>query len=509
MSNIKEYFKISDEIFIAYRKEALRYNSVSIKVLALFIFAIEIFNIYRVVFLSDSGLTTLNNRIYFYMYVSLFCSAAIFLLIEKFYAHENRIREMLYILAAYIWMLWHILLNCYEIYFRGEDSILLFIIAVYVFSACAQVRARLSVMMLFSHYLIFLFCAGDKLGTGNLINASTCIFLSMVIVVRNYLACVSNVKQRLENQYTNQKLDVSRRELEFNLGKYRTVMNYTNDFIFELDLCSNEIYLSDNIQIKGTDNHIILDASDWINTQKYVHNEDRSALLEAFENIIVNKKVKDLTLRIDLEEKGVYVWYRLRMFLHLNQEQEPIMILGIFTNIDVEQRNLEVLEKQVEIDPMTGLLNSVTFRKNYYKAIRSIKENECLGMLLIDLDNFKYINDEYGHYSGDVVLKAVARVMTSTFRSTDYIARVGGDEFAIIMANVTDKGIVELKAKQLIEGVAKLSLGEQMIKTTCSVGIMTTSDELMPYKHIFNKADSALYEAKRTGKSCFCNATLM
>ncbi len=133
---------------------------------------------------------------------------------------------------------------------------------------------------------------------------------------------------------------------------------------------------------------------------------------------------------------------------------------------------------------------------------------ESGALLIIDLDNFKGVNDTYGHAVGDKVLAGVADKMRETFRQQDYLGRIGGDEFAVYLAfseTVKDEersNIIRSRAAYFGSVVGKISEENGLDRaTSCSIGIAIEPQHGMNYEELFNNADKALYLAKDAGKN--------
>jgi diguanylate cyclase (GGDEF)-like protein len=153
------------------------------------------------------------------------------------------------------------------------------------------------------------------------------------------------------------------------------------------------------------------------------------------------------------------------------------------------------LTHEAQHDALTGLMNRGAFEK--LKVY--LKETfEPIALLLLDVDNFKGVNDNYGHECGDAALKKVAELLRESFRSDDYPARIGGDEFAVIMTKITPGEKDTIRRK--IDGInAKLGVEENGIpKLSLSVGIAFS--QLGYNDELYSKADSALYKTKENGK---------
>ena len=157
-----------------------------------------------------------------------------------------------------------------------------------------------------------------------------------------------------------------------------------------------------------------------------------------------------------------------------------------------------VLKHKAEHDPLTGLIN-----RNAFDQIKTalMGEQEPISYLIIDIDLFKKINDNYGHPIGDEVLKKVSRLLSEQFRQTDYVARIGGDEFAVIMTKFGDNADEIIKRKIGNLNLALQAKDENLPPVTLSVGVSYSEKGYIPV--LVEKADRALYSVKRNGR-CNC-----
>src|SRR5262249_29173784 len=138
------------------------------------------------------------------------------------------------------------------------------------------------------------------------------------------------------------------------------------------------------------------------------------------------------------------------------------------------------------------------------EAKRADRSREPLALLLIDIDNFKWLNDRHGHAAGDEVLRRVATILNHTARETDLVARYGGEEFALLAPRTDPKGAA-LLAERVRQAVADMPFhgldvsATEGIRVPPSVGVAVYCSDL---KRFFDEADRALYQAKREGKDC-------
>lgn len=153
-------------------------------------------------------------------------------------------------------------------------------------------------------------------------------------------------------------------------------------------------------------------------------------------------------------------------------------------------------------DPLTGLSNRHTFLEVLAHAIQRVKRSENkLAVLFIDLDGFKSVNDSYGHESGDALLIELAARMKQCLRQADHIARMGGDEFIVLLEDVKTQAEVEMIAEKLLAQIAKpYAYDDHTCNVTASIGCAFYTDDV-DASELINQADKAMYEVKFKGKN--------
>ena len=168
---------------------------------------------------------------------------------------------------------------------------------------------------------------------------------------------------------------------------------------------------------------------------------------------------------------------------------------------DKNEANEELLRHKAEHDELTGLIN----RGGYNSILDVLKlQNHPVALILIDVDLFKHINDNYGHPVGDKVLQKVASTLKENFRSSDYVARIGGDEFAVILTDFgTDlentKNLIKTKMSHTLESLKNTKGEVPEVTLSCGIEICPNGFDESLYEH----ADAALYEVKRSGRNGF------
>ncbi|TYL46574.1 diguanylate cyclase [Marinomonas sp. IMCC 4694] len=203
---------------------------------------------------------------------------------------------------------------------------------------------------------------------------------------------------------------------------------------------------------------------------------------------------------------GTFAIYKSAPSLPSEKDFELIHFASSLASIAIESfRAQEALEKRAYYDHLTGLANRGYFFQEYEKALNNAKKDATpLSIIMMDVDNFKRVNDGFGHKIGDVVLQKLAETCRSIVREGDMVARVGGEEFAILVPLTEQKDALKI-AEQLrheIERCSVLSAENQPVNFTVSMGVCSRGDTDNSVDELLNKADKALYRAKAAGKNC-------
>jgi len=186
-----------------------------------------------------------------------------------------------------------------------------------------------------------------------------------------------------------------------------------------------------------------------------------------------------------------------------NEKQVFTGYRGVATNITSSKLDRENMYHLATTDHLTGLLNRARFSEELERTLSLSKRHKTQGVLLfIDLDQFKGVNDTYGHDAGDTLIKAVAAVLQDAVRSTDTVARLGGDEFGIIMHNI-DIGRAKLKVQKIIDELDSLRVEYKgtVLHVTMSIGMVTYPQEGKDSSSLLMSADLAMYRAKDLGRN--------
>lgn len=220
-------------------------------------------------------------------------------------------------------------------------------------------------------------------------------------------------------------------------------------------------------------------------------------LTEAFEN---GRRELSMSLRCKTDADE-YRWINSTANLLTDPDTGDILCFIYAKDID-EQKKMEFqLKHKAERDSLTGLYNRVT-AESFITQLLKEYEGTRSAFLMLDLDDFKNINDMHGHYAGDFVLRSIADVLKASFRSDDIVARMGGDEFCVFIKRIPSEKFLIRKAEEIAEGFEHIAYkGIEENTISMSIGIAICPDHGNTFKQLYKKADAALYQAKALGKN--------
>ena len=285
--------------------------------------------------------------------------------------------------------------------------------------------------------------------------------------------------------------------------------NQNQTLIFELDLQKNEIVFSgDTNFILGTDRKNF--PLDFIRNEYYkrIHHDDLIVMTE-FRNTIEKKggtfsgEFRYKTLQND------YIWLKISSTLIKDEDEKEIKIIGTLTNVNSQVLHEQELKSIAELDKLTGLLNKTSMESHAKQILQTNTEQRC-ALFIVDLDNFKKVNDMLGHLVGDMAITDAAKKLSLVFSEKDLISRFGGDEFCILLRlknrfdEDTIKRIITEKAQNMCTFLREDYFDEKsVVSVSASIGISLFPDHGASYEEIFKKADEALYTVKNSGKNGF------
>ena len=178
-----------------------------------------------------------------------------------------------------------------------------------------------------------------------------------------------------------------------------------------------------------------------------------------------------------------------------------VVSISIFVSLKSKERG-KVLEDKADTDLLTELYNKAATERKIKDYIENNPDSRGM-MFILDIDNFKKINDTMGHAFGDTLLKTLGREIRTEFRTTDIIGRTGGDEFMVFLRDITDDLIIEREANRITRFFHDFKAGGDYVKysASASIGAAIYPDDAKTFKDLYMAADQALYKAKKRGKN--------
>jgi diguanylate cyclase (GGDEF)-like protein/PAS domain S-box-containing protein len=202
---------------------------------------------------------------------------------------------------------------------------------------------------------------------------------------------------------------------------------------------------------------------------------------------------------------GDKFWEQVVITAIKNEHLEPVQFLILGEDISVRKRYEQQLLRQANYDLLTGLPNRMLALDRLKLALaQSRRDQTKVGLMFLDLDNFKHVNDTMGHDAGDTLLIEASRRIASSLRGNSTVARLGGDEFLIILPGIEDPLDSELVAERILEAFStpfKLASQELFVSTSIGLALYPTDSENS--STLLQQADAAMYQAKNKGKSAF------
>lgn len=235
-----------------------------------------------------------------------------------------------------------------------------------------------------------------------------------------------------------------------------------------------------------------------------IHPDDRERRLAEIERVELAQGARpyNIDYRI-VRADGAVRWVHNEAILVRDDDGMPLYWQGIVTDI-TERKQLEAqLAHQVFHDALTGLPNRVLFHDLVSQAMaRASRRGGLQGVLFVDLDGFKLVNDQFGHATGDQLLVAVAKRLLAGVRAGDTVARMSGDEFTVLLEDIDADGEAVRVAERVVEAMhLPFEIGGRQISVTASVGIAVSPGNACDPSDLIRRADMAMYEAKRCGKA--------
>jgi len=307
------------------------------------------------------------------------------------------------------------------------------------------------------------------------------------------LLCVFTDISSLREAYNQAKID---RE------KARKLAAMATDVIFEYDIKNDVLQFIGN---KLMDYPQTLPSLRKRLETSYRFTDNPLGLIDSLiRKIFENGKLEEEEICLEEYRGKQRRWFML--YAYSITDGAPI-IMGKLVDITERKNVMDALIEANKRDPLTNLYNTQSSKYYVEKFLQQPESastrNRLHAFMVLDIDNFKHINDVLGHATGDSVLKELSKKISTLFRPGDVFGRVGGDEFVILVKNLTSLGKVKDKAAEICEQCANSYFGDknQNMKMSVSIGISLVGKDGKTYAELFEKADKALYSVKSRGKN--------
>lgn len=315
-------------------------------------------------------------------------------------------------------------------------------------------------------------------------------FDSMSSTIRSHIESITATSKQLENE---------RNRLE-------VILSALSDGVIYVDASTRVLYCNKALLkmfgLKSTQISQELLLADLLKLARVSHGAG-----DPLANILVERLCKhDQPLDLELENKR----HLTLRFLSVNKSLSNSNGLILVQDVSM-QRNVRVLKEEVEKDVLTGVMNRRGFDLMLQSLQSQVKQGVIFGLIYVDLDGFKLINDTLGHSAGDEVLAEAASRIVGACRKQDVVARLGGDEFAVIIPQATWP-LLENIASRILRLMASEPFFQQETpsvdaKLGCSLGVALIDDHCLHLRDLLEQADEAMYVAKRRGKNQYCLAS--
>lgn len=317
-------------------------------------------------------------------------------------------------------------------------------------------------------------------------NPEQAVLFSLVIIM------VFTIILLFWNSYNYRK---NNEKIKLESQRYEQISEISNEFLYEYNILQDTLKVSEK-------------CADFLGCQKIIKNlsveikclinkgcKDKQTLFE----YIISVKEGNEELLCSLPD-GIH-WLRVISKNILDINKIPIYSVGKIVDIQQEKEKQKQLLDKSQKDSLTNVYNAATSRQMITQSLNNLEYNNPGAFFIIDVDHFKQVNDNYGHYTGDLVLVELANVLKNIFQE-DIVGRLGGDEFIVFMKNITDRNIVIEKCNLLCNQVKEIMVLEQKNLISISVGVAITKIN-QDYNELYKTADQALYTVKKHGRNGF------
>ena len=301
------------------------------------------------------------------------------------------------------------------------------------------------------------------------------------------------------NDITNLKIAEMKAMLEEQ--KYLIISDISEELPYEYDIAEDVVTFADKFNHIFEGESIITNPAVNMVSSALVSYDTKNAVEELFHLAKLGTEYHSTEFKLNTKNGG-YQWYFSTFSTIYDEDGNPIRVVGLLRNIHTQKTEQQKLLTKAETDLMTGLLNKATTESKIKSHLRELNSNSYDVLMLVDIDDFKNINDTYGHLKGDDVIIDIANALMEYTGEFGLAGRLGGDEFCVYLTNLLDTKVACEKAELIANKLREKYPGDNGdCKVTLSIGIAATNEQI-PYNVLLENADTALYQAKLNGKNC-------
>ena len=279
--------------------------------------------------------------------------------------------------------------------------------------------------------------------------------------------------------------------------KLATVLKNFRIQLFEYIVDEDKLVVyDDKFHIKRT----VTDYMEYIDHKSKIHPDDR----EKVKQLYMEVKEDPVEIR-EIEKDGTISHTLLELTKFVDEATGKTILVGNAKDITEQKEHEKMLKEQAMKDPLTGIYNQIYGKMLINRYLNSKNPFEACGMILLDIDYFKAVNDHYGHLFGDKIILSLTDLLKKLFSDKNSVlVRAGGDEFVIFIANISNIELVR-KNVQLMQNIRNISFEDNDCRFTCSAGVCYLPENISGYSYdqLFENADIALYKAKERGRNCY------
>lgn len=291
-------------------------------------------------------------------------------------------------------------------------------------------------------------------------------------------------------------------QLRINEERFRLALAQTDSTIFDYDIATKVMMHADKSAEKYGLSYETHNVPDCLVESKLIHPDCAEVFLEMYGKIRAGEPSASCVIQARTTQQH-YIWQKITMTNIYDHNGVAVRAVGILEDIDRQTRREARLLEKSQRDTLTGLYNKGVTESRIQTLLCGDSPSGAL--LIVDLDAFKDVNDQHGHLFGDLVLMESAHRLTTLFRSKDIVGRIGGDEFFIYLDGLQNSEAVLRKANEICTAfTAPFFHNGTSVYVTCSVGVALCPTDGTDFEALYQKADAALYEAKRNGKNQIC-----